>query len=393
MALDPGRGRTAVPVRSSLVGVTLGLTALVAALTFGASLTHFVDTPRLYGVDWDVQLTSYGFGPDIATVGRAAARADPDIEAVAFGEGGFELEVDNTRVTALVLDRGSVAPPVVSGRAPTDRGEVVLTPKVLDRLAVAIGDEVTVRFAPGEPAPMRVVGEAVVLPPYGDPGRFGAAAWITPAAATRLAAELEADERVDFKSTMFVRLVPGADPEAVRDHLDAEMKRICARQGGVGCDRPAVGEGLSFVPVNTPTDVVNFGRVRSTPLLLGGILAALAAATLAFVLVSAVQRRQRDLAILKTLGFTRGQVTAAVLWQATTLGALALVVALPAGVMLGRFLWRLRADDLGIVFEPRVPVVLLVLVAVAVVLLANAIAALPARAAADTRPALVLRSD
>ena len=49
MALEPGRGRSALAVRSSLAAVTLGVTTLVAAITFGAGLSHLLTTPALYG--------------------------------------------------------------------------------------------------------------------------------------------------------------------------------------------------------------------------------------------------------------------------------------------------------------------------------------------------------
>ena len=37
MAFEPGHGRTAVPVRSALVGMTVAAAAVVAAMVFGAS--------------------------------------------------------------------------------------------------------------------------------------------------------------------------------------------------------------------------------------------------------------------------------------------------------------------------------------------------------------------
>lgn len=52
LALEPGRGRTAVPVRATIVGVALTVAAVVIALGFGASLNHVLTTPRLYGVTW-----------------------------------------------------------------------------------------------------------------------------------------------------------------------------------------------------------------------------------------------------------------------------------------------------------------------------------------------------
>jgi putative ABC transport system permease protein len=49
LALQPGRGRTAVPVRSAIFGATLGVAALTASLVFAASLGHLLATPRLAG--------------------------------------------------------------------------------------------------------------------------------------------------------------------------------------------------------------------------------------------------------------------------------------------------------------------------------------------------------
>src|SRR5205823_7306680 len=53
MALEPGRGRTAVPVRTTMFGATLSLVALAAALGFASSLDQLVSTPALSGWNWD----------------------------------------------------------------------------------------------------------------------------------------------------------------------------------------------------------------------------------------------------------------------------------------------------------------------------------------------------
>lgn len=125
----------------------------------------------------------------------------------------------------------------------------------------------------------------------------------------------------------------------------------------------------------------------------GAVMALLAAGTLVHVLVSAVRRRRRDLAILKTLGFTRRQTRSTVAWQATVLTAIALVVAVPVGLATGRWVWSRFADDLGIVDEPRVAWLAVAILIPAALVLANAIAALPARSAARTQPARILRSE
>ena len=54
MALEPGRGSTAVPVRSAIAGVVIAVVGVVALLTFGSSLDHLRATPSLRGWSWDV---------------------------------------------------------------------------------------------------------------------------------------------------------------------------------------------------------------------------------------------------------------------------------------------------------------------------------------------------
>jgi ABC-type antimicrobial peptide transport system permease subunit len=142
-----------------------------------------------------------------------------------------------------------------------------------------------------------------------------------------------------------------------------------------------------------PTDVGDFGGVEALPLLIAAVFTAAAAAALAHALVTSVRRRRRDLAVLKTLGFTRGQVIATVVSQATTIAAIGLLVGLPLGVAVGRFAWNVFAEDLGVVPEPVTPIRLTLLVVPAAILLATLIAAIPARSAAHTRPALVLRAE
>ncbi len=52
MALQPGEGRSAVPVRSMLLGSSLAVALVVTTLTFGNSLQTLVSNPPLYGWNW-----------------------------------------------------------------------------------------------------------------------------------------------------------------------------------------------------------------------------------------------------------------------------------------------------------------------------------------------------
>lgn len=128
-------------------------------------------------------------------------------------------------------------------------------------------------------------------------------------------------------------------------------------------------------------------------LALASVVALLSLATTAHVLISTSRRSRRDLAILKALGFVRGQVRRAVAWQASTLALVSLVFGLPLGIALGRWTWALLASFGGFVPEVDVPILTVAGVAIGTLLATNMLAALPARAAARTQPALVLRSE
>jgi ABC-type lipoprotein release transport system permease subunit len=375
MALEPGRGRTAVPVRTSLAGVTLGVATLVAALTFGASLAHLLGTPRLYGQTWNVELTTYD--GRLFTEALPVLEADDRVQGLARGDFRTPFSIDGHAVDGFSLDtiQGELSPAILEGRAPDSPDEIALGTRTLRSLGLEVGDRVDVRIRATEtdPVSMQVVGRAV-FPVFAEAGRLGDGAFVRMAGTERiLGSSLPNDEQ-----GLLVRVTQADDVDAIVEELN---------------ERLSSSTELFVIRQGKPTDIVNFGRVEATPYLLGAILAALSAATLAYLLVSAVRRRRRDLAILKTLGLVRGQVRATVAWQATALTVVALLIGVPIGLAVGRWTWTLFADDLGVVSEPQLPwIATLVLVPVAV-LVANLVAAPPARTAARTKPALVLRSE
>ena len=135
--------------------------------------------------------------------------------------------------------------------------------------------------------------------------------------------------------------------------------------------------------------ISNYSRVRATPLALAGLLALFAAARIAQALLSTIRRRRRDFAIVKTLGFLRWQVSAAVAWEATALTAVPLLDGLPLGVAGGRWAWALFAGSVGVGSSATVPLGAVLLTIPAALLLANTIAASPGWAAARIKPAIV----
>jgi len=85
-------------------------------------------------------------------------------------------------------------------------------------------------------------------------------------------------------------------------------------------------------------------------------------------------------------------VAATLIWQATTSVAVGLLIGIPAGIVLGRQLWILFAQDIDVVPAPSVPPSI-ALVAVGALLLAVVVAAIPGRIASTTPAAVVLRQE
>jgi ABC-type lipoprotein release transport system permease subunit len=97
--------------------------------------------------------------------------------------------------------------------------------------------------------------------------------------------------------------------------------------------------------------------------------------------------------MLKTLGFTRPQISIAVVWQSTTLVVVALVVGLPIGVASGRWLWSGFARQVGVAPDPLTPLKALLLTIPTAIMIANIVATVPAWTAAQVPPNRGLRAE
>ena len=119
----------------------------------------------------------------------------------------------------------------------------------------------------------------------------------------------------------------------------------------------------------------------------------LAVAVLAHSLVLTARRRAPDLAVLRVIGLTPGQVGGALVAMAVTISLVGLAIGPVLGVAVGRVVWGEVATGIGAAGDVAVPWTLL-LAAVPVVLIGTVLVALlPARRAATLRPAAVLRSE
>jgi hypothetical protein len=374
MALQPGSGRTAVPVRSSLLAVIVAVASLVATFSFAASLDHLLGTPRLYGWNWDAHVTTTSEDTSADGIVRSIA-SDPRVEALAT-EDTPPLAIGRTEFDGLFLHqaKGVIDPVILEGRAPRGPDEVALGTETLRQVHAHVGSTVTIRITAIAPQPQafRVVGRAVIRP-QSDTARLGSGAMLDYAAESRL---VPSDVHPPPLSDVELRLAPGVD----RARTLADLSRH-------------LGSGYQLTTPQRPADLVNFGRVQNLPLIFGGIVALLGAATLAQTLMTSIRRRRRDLAILRALGFSPAQVRGAVACQATTFVMVAMVIGLPLGIAAGRLAWSVFANRLGALSEPVTPPLPLVVTVAGAILVANLIAAVPASIAGRVRPAMVLRSE
>jgi ABC-type antimicrobial peptide transport system permease subunit len=130
------------------------------------------------------------------------------------------------------------------------------------------------------------------------------------------------------------------------------------------------------------------------PLVLAGLLALVAIANLGHALVGSIRGRRHDFAVLKAVGFVRPQILLAVLAQALTMCVVAIVVGIPTGIALGRWLWEaFSSRTLGTLPEPAVSPPAILLIAVVGVAAGLLVAVIPGRAASLTPPSPVLKSE
>ena len=137
--------------------------------------------------------------------------------------------------------------------------------------------------------------------------------------------------------------------------------------------------GTEVGPFDPPAAIVCLDRIRALPTLVAIILGLLAALTLAHQLIVSARRRRHDRAILGVLGSRRGWLAWVIHWQATITVAATVLLAVPLGYALGRFAVRGFIDRIGAVSEPFLPAWVLAVVIGAALLVANVVAAVPAR--------------
>ena len=401
-ALESGRGRTSVPLRSTLVGTAVAVTLVVATLTFANSFQTLVSHPALYGWNWSYALTPSN---DVPPRAIQALDRDPDVASWS-GYDYNNVVIDGETVPVLMARAPNepVGPPILSGHGVRGSDQIVVGASTLAVLHKHVGDTVRVSFGSPHDAPLylpptalKVVGSST-FPAIGyesliaDHTSMGTGAMFSETFFPRSFARAvgNPDPVLSGPELVFVRLRAGVG--AVAGHHD--MARIAAlADRALDHDPNATGNDVLVLGVQRPAQIVNYRSIASTPVALAVALAIGALVALALTLIASVRRRRFSLALLKALGFTPRQLGAAVAWQATIAAVIGVVVGLPLGVVVGRQLWILFARGLNAVPVPTVPLGSVAVVAVGTLVFANVVAAIPGRSAARTPTAGLLRAD
>ncbi len=376
-ALEPGRGRSAVPVRPAIIGAVTGVLGILAAFTFSHGVTDAASNPARFGQTY--QLTAFlglngqDFGPDAPL--DKALQANPSVTgvndsrtAVATGPHG----VGSVSLFEYRSGAKEVPTIVTSGRLPRDAQEVLLGPATLRSLHVHVGDHV-VLSGDAKPRNLLVTGAGFV--PQGPHNGYADGGLVTPTGYDSL-----------FKGfkyhIVFITLTPAARTADAGPALAASIAK----------QTPAL-KGLELSPPDKLAEVAELEQVRVLPIVLGGFLAVLAIGAVGHALATAVRRRAHDIAVLRALGMTQWQCRWVTVTQATLLALIGLVFGVPLGIAVGRTVWRAVADYTPIQYVPPAAFWALALIGPAALLLANLLAALPGHRAARLRVAHILRAE
>ncbi len=369
LAVEPGRGSSAVPVRSALIGAIVGVLGVVGCLTFRAGLDNAVKSPERSGVVWDFSVSAFegSVAPaDVTTITR-----DADIASVVDAKWARSLSINGVATPTFGTQamKSNIPFVVLSGRAPTAVNEIAFAPTTMRSLHLHVGQDITA----GRTAHTKVVGE--VLLPATSHTDYDQSGWMTVPALRAALPPVIGQGGDDVEDNILIRFRSGAEVNAVR-----------ARLAAVG------GEGTyEAIPSARPISVVDLGKLRTLPLALAIFFGLLAAATVAHALVTTVRRRRRDLAVLRSLGFTRRQSRIAIAWQATLLALAGALVGIPLGVLAGQRFWRALATTFPLVYATPLALVTVILVVPLALVVANLLAAGPAHAATRISPAGALR--
>lgn len=361
--------------RAAVLSACVAIVAAVGAGGLLRSITRLENTPRRYGATWDLDVGAY-----TSYEGLYKAQQTAEGHAFVTATGSMRTttsEVKGHQLLIVAFDPQTdpaIAPVVTDGRLPKADDEIALGSEAMSVLGVEIGDSFVPPPGPGAGqgsstdtvGPLRVVGRVVVNDNGTDQRSGGAGGVITNGLFSRI-------DPTTVPQDVLLKLAPGTDLAAAVAELRPEFGGI------IGLARPQA-------------DVRNLDRIKPQLRVVAPVVILFAIAALTHALITTVRVRRRDLATMRALGFTGGQVATSIGWHAAFVQAVALVVGIPIGVIAAQWVWRSVEARLGVIPDSSVPWPTIVL-AIAGALMVCAMAALMGRLVGTPDTADALRSE
>jgi hypothetical protein len=370
--------RRAQASRAGMIAVAIAVGGALAVTAVIHSADRLTSTPRLYGAGWDTILElgpdersdelvqRLIADPDVAGIGELDQLGDPVLTAEGPG-GSTDVEPE-----AFVARHGSVTPTLLDGRLPGGPGEVAIGDAVAARLGAGIGDTVAVTGHRGE-VPLVVVGRVL----HAGTNEVGDGFAVTSEALEALTVGCS-DESSDPRC-MIVATGLGV---AFRSGVDADA--AIARLQGID-DR--------FVPTPVPSVVHNLRQIGAAPWYLAAFLAILGVSGLANALATGSRLGRHDLAVARALGLRPRRAAATVCWQAVVVTVGGALLGVLLGLVSGRMVWGRVARGTGALVETVVPAWAWAAAPGVALVVALALAAVPAARIAGVKLAETLRTE
>lgn len=398
-ALERGYGRHQAPVRATLAGSVVAVTALAVSLVFSSSLSGLVHDPARYGWNWTTLVQSQGgwgaWAPD--AMNSIMARQPGVTGWSEFGFGQLEINHQEVPVMGVLQKLGSVQPPTTSGHALAKNDQIELGAVTMRTLGVHVGDKVPV--GTGRSQRLFTVVGTVTLPSMGtvltDHVSMGRGAMIEESvllAMQDLPAYTQANFLAAFGSGSGGVGAP-AYPSAVAIDATSSAAALKAAKRITRAEPDGTAGGMYMLRPERGAQVVDLQQMGGLPISIAIGVAIAAVSALALTILASVRQRRRELALLKSLGMRRSQLRAVVISQTSTTLLVAIVIGIPLGIAAGRWAWAAFASEIGVVPAPVVPAATLALGALALLAAGNMLASWPAAIAARISVTRVLRSE
>ena len=322
-----GGGANGWAGRSALVAAVLAVATVAGDTTFTRSIDALLTEPARWAADFDA-VGLAGESPDAVQQIADRLEGDERVEAVAEGRrvdvivrrpGGPARSAEAVSTSSLL---GSIQPwSSTDGEVLRSDRDALIGQQVMDQTGVAVGDELDVTIK-GQTTRVRVVGTAVA---YGT-DQMDEGIVVAPSLTGAVAGSLE-------DRYALIRYAPGSGGDRLRAELSERS-------------------GVELQAVEPPSIIERLKEIGSLPFLLLAFVAALGVLAVGHALIASVQRSRRELATLRALGMTRGQVGRIIVVQALTVAIVGLAVGVPLGVAAGRQAFGIVDRGIGALGPP-----------------------------------------